>query len=140
MNRVMKLVAGLYAAGLAFSLIGCSSDNIPKGTVRSGVGVASSISLKVLPSNTILENSSTPVIATVKDELGNPFEGQSVIFTTNVQNQAPQNVAVVAGAAQANFTIDIADPVATTPFIVVQISAFLNDLTATTNVTVLNVQ
>lgn len=140
MNRLTKMLIGLYVAGFGFSLIGCSSDNIPKGTIRAGVGVASSLTLKVLPSNTFLENSATPVLATVKDELGNPFEGASVIFTTNVQNQNPQSVAVVGGVAQANFTIDIADPVATTPFINVQITAFLNDLTATTNVTVLNVQ
>lgn len=138
MKQWMKCLVGLYVAALGISLIGCSSDNIPKGTIRAGIGVPTSISLRVLPSDTVLEGSVTPVIATVKDELGNPAEGNQVIFTTNVVNQNPQQVALAAGTAQANFTFDIADPATTVPFVIVQITALVADISTTTNVTVIN--
>lgn len=121
MNRFLMSLFGLYLAGFAISLIGCSSDNIPKGTIRTGIGVPTSIALKVVGDGNVIgriaDDTQDPaiaaaaanfsVIATVKDELGNPAAGFNVIFTTSDLNAVvPQSIALVAGTAKADFVLN----------------------------------
>ena len=116
MNRLLIGLVAFYIVGFAVSLIGCSSDNIPKGTVRTGIGVPSAISLQLIGGHVVTgrnlvtgalvpglpaveQASVTPIVATVKDELGNPADGFNVIFTTNQINPAFTSVALAKGRA-----------------------------------------
>ena len=159
MNRIIGGLLALYTAGFAMSLVGCSSDNIPKGTIRSGIGVPSSITLEVIGAQVVTglnvstgqlreglfgieSNSAVPFVATVKDELGNPSEGYSVIFTSTFVNAGAAGVAptgpLIKGQAISNQTFNVstsAIPIGFGPKLVT-VTAQVDTLTASIDVLV----
>ena len=150
MKRWHKSLLAAYAVTWLASLAGCSGSNIPSGTIRAN-GIPSSISLRVLPDTTVPENGSVAIIATVKDELGNPASG-NVIFSTNATGQTLQTVGLdLNGQATANFTFTVNATNTVFPPIITEgdpnlinaavatVTALIRDISATTNVTVINV-
>lgn len=155
MNRIIAGLLALYTAGFAFSLVGCSGDNIPKGTIRSGIGVPTTLTLEVLGAQVVTglnvatgalreglpaieSNSLTPFLATVKDELGNPSEGYSVIFTSTFINSAATTTPLSRGRALGNQTFTVstsAIPIGAGPSLVT-VTARVEDLTASVDVLV----
>jgi hypothetical protein len=148
MKLWLKILLGIYVLVWAISLVGCTEANIPKGTIRAN-GIPSSLSLRVIPDTCVSEdvnsgNGIVSILATVKDELGNPGSG-SVIFVSTSQAAAPTSVPLVNGVAQGNFTLNCSTSalfpatLCTDPGnCVFQISAIIADLTSTVNVTLIN--
>lgn len=147
MKRWLKFLLGLYVVAWGISLVGCTEANIPKGTIRAN-GIPSSISLKVLPDTCLPEDVDTgraiaTVLATVKDDLGNPAAGQ-VLFVSTGQKAAPVAVTLSNGVAQNDFTLGVTGTAVgfqctdVNSIGVFQITAVIADISATTNVSVIN--
>lgn len=147
MNRWLKFLMGLYVVAWAVSLVGCTEANIPRGTIRAN-GIPSSISLQVLPDTCVPEDLDSgkaiaSVLATVKDELGNPASG-SVLFVATGQTVAPVAVILSNGVAQKDFTLSVTGtPVGfqctdVGSIGVFQITGLIADIATTTNVSVIN--